>query len=84
MKRLLSFLARWLDNERTARYLRTDDTMNQSPKLLAIYQAMDDMDDSLTGIAKAIAQGDSEEALTMIHLARASIADHITELRELL
>ncbi len=84
MKFVLAAIARWLDNERFARWLRDPDAPNTSPKLLAIYQAIDDTDDTLQAVDKAIAERDYDEARRLVELGRASIKEHITELRELL
>ena len=60
------------------------DTPNGSARLQAIYQSVDDMDDSLQGIASAVYDGHQQEALALIQLARASISDHIETLKGLL
>jgi hypothetical protein len=82
--RLLAKLAAWLDRERTARYLRRTDTPNGDTKLVALYQSLDDADDSLADVDRALRDGDIEEARSLIHMGRESIAAHIAELRELL
>lgn len=84
MRALLARLAAWLDTERTARYLRREDTPNGDTKLQAIYQALDDARDSLAGIHACVRDGHQEEALRLIEIAHDSINEHTAELRELL
>lgn len=84
MKYLRALLSGAFDRVRAERFLRAEDTPNGSTKLQALLQALEDAEDSLDGIAKAIEEDDNNEALRLIVLAHESITDHIHDLRELL
>lgn len=84
MNRLAIYLSGLYDRARVALYLRRQDVPNGSTKLQALYQALDDADDTLQAASRAIRAGDHSEALHLLALGRSSIADHIEELKGLL
>lgn len=59
-------------------------TPNGSARLVAFHDAVIDADDTLEAVDSAIADGDLDEARRLIALGRESLADRITELKELL
>jgi site-specific recombinase len=81
---LLDRLSAALDRARAERYLRRADTPNGSTKLQSILQALDDAQDTLQDIHRALADGDHDEAKRLAALGHDSLLEHINELREIL
>lgn len=57
---------------------------NGAPKLLALMAALQDADDSLQCADQALDDGDVTEAQRLLALGRASLMDHLEELKGLL
>jgi len=60
------------------------ETGNGSARLVAFHDAVIDADDTLQAVDAALDEGDVDEARKLLQLGRDSLADRITELKELL
>jgi hypothetical protein len=59
-------------------------TPNGSARLVAFHDAVIDADDTLQSVARAIRAEHYGEAMTLLRLGRESLAERITELKDLL
>lgn len=78
---VLAALFARLDNERMDAYAETG---NGSARLVAFHDAVIDADDTMQAADAALDEGDVDEARKLLQLGRESLADRITELKELL
>lgn len=60
------------------------DTPSGNARLVAFHDAVADADDTLEAVDRAICDGDLAEASKLIALGRESLAERLTELKELL